>query len=118
VLFVLKPQDALELLSFGQVDPKKIALLEDTPPENISQPEDASADQASVTQYSANNIQLKTSTETSGLLMLSEVYYPAWKAISAASLPQFMCRMGCCARFRCRWERTRLSLDTSRAHCR
>jgi len=54
VLFVLKPQDALELLSFGQVDPKKIALLEDTPPENISQPEDASADQASVTEYSAN----------------------------------------------------------------
>ncbi len=46
----------------------------------MSQPDDASADQASVTEYGANQIRLKTSTETPGLLVLSEVYYPAWKA--------------------------------------
>lgn len=72
-------QEALELLNSDQVDPKETALLEDTPPE-VSQPEDASADQTSVTEYGANRIQLNTSTQTAGLLILSEVYYPAWKA--------------------------------------
>ncbi len=72
-------QEALDLLSSGEVDPKQTALLEEEPPE-MSQPDDASADQASVTEYGANQIRLKTSTETPGLLVLSEVYYPAWKA--------------------------------------
>jgi uncharacterized membrane protein YfhO len=33
-----------------------------------------------VTEYGANQIQLETSTGAPGLLVLSEVYYPAWKA--------------------------------------
>ena len=33
-----------------------------------------------VTEYGANHIRLKTSTQTPGLVVLSEVYYPAWKA--------------------------------------
>ena len=72
-------EEALDLLSSGEVDPKETALLEDDPPQEISQPEDPSVDQASVTEYGANRIRLKTSTETPGLLVLSEVYYPAWK---------------------------------------
>jgi hypothetical protein len=72
-------EEALDLLSVGQVDPEETALLEDTPPE-MSRPDDASADRASVTEYGANQIQLETSTGAPGLLVLSEVYYPAWKA--------------------------------------
>jgi hypothetical protein len=72
-------QEALDLLSSGEVDPKQTALLEEEPPE-MSQPDDPSADQASVSEYGANRIRLTTSTETPGLLVLSEVYYPAWKA--------------------------------------
>jgi hypothetical protein len=74
------PQEALELLSSGEVDPKETALLEEPPLEEMSEPEDASTDQASVTEYGDNHVQLETSSETAGLLMLSEVYYPAWKA--------------------------------------
>jgi len=72
-------QEALDLLSAEQVDPKETALLENVPPE-MSQPEDPSADRASVTEYGANRIQLQTATGAPGLLVLSEVYYPAWKA--------------------------------------
>jgi hypothetical protein len=72
-------EEALDLLSVGQVDPRETALLEEAPPE-MSRPENPSADQASVTEYEANRIELETITEAPGLLVLSEVYYPAWKA--------------------------------------
>ena len=71
--------EALELLNSGEVDPKETALLEDEPPE-IYQAEDPSADRASVTEYGADRIELETTTDAPGLLVLSEVYYPAWKA--------------------------------------
>lgn len=77
---VATKEEALDLLSTGQIDPKETALLEDTPPPEVYQPDDASADEASVTEYGANDIKLKTSTSAPGLLVLSEVYYPAWKA--------------------------------------
>ena len=73
-------EEALDLLGSGEVDPKETALLEGELPQQIYQPDDPSADQASVAEYEANRIRIKTSTETPGLLMLSEVYYPAWKA--------------------------------------
>jgi hypothetical protein len=75
-------KEALDLLASGEVNPKETALLEEEPSEQqqISQPEDASADRAEVTDYQANRIRLKTSTQAPGLLVLSEVYYPAWKA--------------------------------------
>jgi hypothetical protein len=78
---VASAKEALKLLSSEQVDPKQIALLEEQPPEGISQPaEDPSAEQATLEDYEANRIKLKTSTGTAGLVVLSEVYYPAWKA--------------------------------------
>jgi len=71
--------ETLKLLRSGAVDPRQTALLEQTPP-NLAHPEDASADRAAVTMYEADRIRLKTSTGASGLLVLSEAYYPAWKA--------------------------------------
>jgi uncharacterized membrane protein YfhO len=53
--------------------------LEDPPP-GLAQPADPSADKASVTEYEADRIELNTTTGAPGLLMLGEVYYPAWKA--------------------------------------
>ncbi|MGH3148194.1 MAG: YfhO family protein [Rubrobacter sp.] len=70
---------ALTLLDSGAVDPAKTALLERQPPP-LAEPEDPAGDQASVTSYEANTIKLQTSTGAKGLLVLSEVYYPAWKA--------------------------------------
>jgi membrane protein YfhO len=71
--------ETLKLLRSGAVDPRQTALLEQTPPE-LARPEDASADRAAVTTYEADRIRLETATGASGLLVLSEAYYPAWKA--------------------------------------
>ena len=73
-------KEALDLLSSGEVNPKETALLEEEPPQQMSQPDDASAERAEVTDYQANQVQVKTSAGAPGLLVLSEVYYPAWKA--------------------------------------
>jgi hypothetical protein len=73
-------KEALDLLSSGEVNPKETALLEEEPSQQMSQPDDASAEQAEVAEYEANRIKLHTSTQAPGLLMLSEVYYPSWKA--------------------------------------
>jgi hypothetical protein len=73
-------EEALELLSSAEVDPKETALLEEQPSQQLSQSEDASGEQAQVQEYQANEIKLKTTARSPGLLMLSEVYYPTWKA--------------------------------------
>src|ERR687886_787119 len=77
------PKETLRLLNSGEVNPRKEALLEEDPPQQMSQPpndDDASGDQALVEEYGTNDIKLKTSSGTGGLVVLSEVYYPSWKA--------------------------------------
>jgi hypothetical protein len=74
-----RPEETLDLLASGAVDPRKTALLEETPPD-LAEPDSASKDRASVTGYEAGQIELETSTGAPGLLVLSEVYYPAWSA--------------------------------------
>ncbi len=74
-----EPEEALELLSSGQVDPRRTALLEQQPPP-LAPVADPSADKAEITSYEAERIALKTSTGAAGMLVMSEVYYPAWKA--------------------------------------
>jgi len=73
------PEEALDLLSSGDVDPLETALLED-PPTGLAEPDDPSADRASIAGYEPDRIELETTTGAPGLLMLGEVYYPAWKA--------------------------------------
>jgi hypothetical protein len=70
---------ALKLLKLGVVDPRKTTLLETEPPK-LAEPEDYSRDVASVTAYEADRIEVETYTEAPGLLTLSEVHYPAWRA--------------------------------------
>jgi hypothetical protein len=72
-------KDTLNQLGSGAVDPRRTALLE-RPPPDLDRPEDPSADRATVTNYEADQISLETTTGARGLLVLSEVYYPAWKA--------------------------------------
>jgi hypothetical protein len=73
------PKEALKSLKTGKVDPRKTALLEGSLPK-LAKPKDASDDLASVTSYEDDRISIRTSTDAAGLLVLSEVYYPAWKA--------------------------------------
>ena len=74
-----KQDKALQLLGSGDVNPRETALLESKPP-SLVRPNNASADKSSVTDYGANDIKVRTNTGGKGLLVLSEVYYPAWKA--------------------------------------
>jgi membrane protein YfhO len=71
--------ETLKLLNSGAVDPRRTALLE-RPPPDLARPDNASADRASLTKYEADRISLRTYTGAPGLLVLSEAYYPAWKA--------------------------------------
>ena len=75
----LPQTEALKELGSGAVDPRQTALLE-RPPPDLDLPDDRSADRATVTGYEADRIGLKTATGARGLLVLSEAYYPAWKA--------------------------------------
>jgi hypothetical protein len=71
--------EALDLLSSGAVDPRRTALLQRRPPKLV-EPDEPSADRTSFTSYEDDKIRLKTRTGAPGLLILSELYYPAWKA--------------------------------------
>jgi len=71
--------ETLKLLNSGEVDPRQTALLEEPPPD-LASPDNPSADRAVVKTYEADRIRLESATGASGLLVLSEAYYPAWKA--------------------------------------
>ena len=75
----VKPEKALKLLNSGDVNPREMALLSSKLP-SLASPADASGDRSSMTSYGANDIKLEANTGAKGLLVLSEVYYPAWKA--------------------------------------
>lgn len=73
-------REALELLSSGAVDPRRTALLEGGPPPRLEEPRDPTADRAWITSREPDSLSLQTATDAPGLLVLSEVKYPAWKA--------------------------------------
>jgi Bacterial membrane protein YfhO len=67
------------LIASGEVDPRHTAVLEETPPP-LEIPSDPSLDQVRVTHQEADRLDISALTTATGLLVLSEVYYPAWKA--------------------------------------
>lgn len=71
--------DALRLLTTAGVDPRQTAFIES----NILQTapaDDPSADRATVTRYEGDAIDIDTSSDAPGLLVVSEVYSEGWKA--------------------------------------
>ncbi|MDP9383080.1 MAG: YfhO family protein [Chloroflexota bacterium] len=71
--------EALGLLASGQVDPARTALLE-APPPPLAQQKDGQASRVAVARYEPDRMTLKVSTDAPRLLVLSEMYYPTWKA--------------------------------------
>lgn len=63
----------------GWVDTHRTALLEEPPPP-LDVTDDPSHDQALVVTSEANRLEVHTVTTAAGLLVLSEISYPAWKA--------------------------------------
>jgi hypothetical protein len=69
----------LQLLAERAVDPRQVALLYEPPPPLSSQGGGA-GDSVEIGDYQPDRLVLRVSTRAPALLMLSEVYYPAWKA--------------------------------------
>jgi hypothetical protein len=70
---------AAQLLASGDVDPRQTALLE-APPPLLGQPDASVPDEVRIENYAADQIRLFTNSSAAGVLVLSEVYYPAWQA--------------------------------------
>jgi hypothetical protein len=68
-----------ELLTTGDVDGRLMAILEQPPPA-LEFPANPSLDRADLTDYQADSLSLRTYSEASGLVVLSEIYYPSWTA--------------------------------------
>jgi hypothetical protein len=75
----VRPGEALDYLRYGEVDPRQTTVLEAPLPE-LAPPEFPETDLAQPMAYDANRIQVATYTSAPGLLVLSEIYYPAWRA--------------------------------------
>ncbi len=60
-------------------DPRKMAILEENPGVTF-QPDTGAVGSCRVLNYDANKIKVEASLSSPGILVLSENYYPAWKA--------------------------------------
>jgi len=76
--------DALERLLAKEINLRKTAVIDGSSDNNNEFPYTLSQDNANkqldIISYSENKIVLKTSTPVDSLLVLSDVYYPTWKA--------------------------------------
>ncbi len=69
----------MPLLASGVVDPRLTALLE-APLPPLGEPGDLAADSARIVDYEPDRVRLEVQTDAPGMLLLSEVYDPAWRA--------------------------------------
>ena len=78
VTSVNTPQEAVRQMKGTDFNPANQAIVETTTP--IESFVDSTAE-VSITSYSANRIELKTSAQNDGFIVLSEIYYPdGWEA--------------------------------------
>ena len=86
--------EAKRLLKSDEVDFTKTVLLENAPGSTAQAPprlDGAGTGSASITRYEADEIEVKATTDRPGILVLSEVWYPAWKAyIDGAESPIYI----------------------------
>ncbi len=61
-------------------DYRNTLLLAEKPKTELPQNTGYISNQTEITNYSANKIDIKVNTDKNGLLWLSDIYYPAWKA--------------------------------------
>ncbi len=70
---------ALDLIATGAVDARTTALLESVPP-LLAPASDPSQDLASIEGHEPDAIRVRVRSDAAGLLVLSEIFYPAWAA--------------------------------------
>jgi hypothetical protein len=72
-------EEIKDAMSSAEVDPLKTASLIDDPEFAKSE---VSSELPIITEYNSNYIKIEVNASAEGLLCLSEIYYPAWKAYS------------------------------------
>lgn len=69
------------ILNHPRFDPREAVVIEEAPPSNLSpSPLPSSASRAVMARYSNDEITIKADMAQPGFLVLSEKYYPGWKA--------------------------------------
>lgn len=69
----------LPLLASGSIDPRVTAVVGESIP-GVAPLGASAGDQVAITSYEADSIKLSANMASDGLLMLSEIYDPGWKA--------------------------------------
>jgi len=77
---VVRGDEALPLLATGDFDPLQTVLLEEEPQAILSGETDARDSSVTVVEYEPSRITLDVDAAAEGMLVLSEVYYPGWRA--------------------------------------
>jgi hypothetical protein len=78
---VIQGDQALPLLAAGDFDPLQTVLLEEEPRASLSGEADAGDSSVAVVEYEPSKIALDVDAAAEGMLVLSEVYYPGWRAL-------------------------------------
>lgn len=74
------PERLFERLDAPDVDPHRVALLAAALASDLEPPSGTASEQATLTAYEANGMELYVHAESRGLLVLSEAFYPGWRA--------------------------------------
>jgi hypothetical protein len=75
----LPKDDILPKLQTGAIDPRETALIEEAPPE-VEAAANPTADLAQVLRFEPDAISVATRSDAPGLLVISEIYDPGWRA--------------------------------------
>ena len=74
------PDKTAALMKNPAVDLHRTALLDSPLPVNLRVPPDGSPEKAVLQNYWADRLEMAVETQSPGLLVLSEIFYPGWKA--------------------------------------
>jgi hypothetical protein len=74
----MESDTALAQIAGGTLDPRRVALLEESPPPIDDAPDPS--DQVAIVEYSPETVRIDVQTTAAGMLVLSDVVYPAWHA--------------------------------------
>lgn len=83
MVFTSSHEDHLQILKNPDFDPQKKVLLEGSARSSvayIAQTDSTEQDWVNIENYSPNRLVLRADSPVGGILLLSELYYPGWKA--------------------------------------
>lgn len=77
-------EDAFAIMEQADFDPAQVAVIEGDPPlaqlAALAEGQATANSSVQITEYRDNEVKLRVKTERPGLLVLSDTYYPGWKA--------------------------------------